>query len=232
MKTKVVVFTGSGISAESGISTFRDSGGLWEKYRIEDVATPQAWASNRKLVLDFYNQRRIQVIGAQPNAAHVALKQLESTFDVHIITQNVDDLHERAGSQRVLHLHGEIMKSRSSVDASCIYDVENGEINDGELCALGSQKRPHIVWFGEPVYEMDNAIRIVEQAEIFIVTGTSLEVYPAASLIHFCPDSVPKYLVDPQAHSFSHIKNLHLINEKAGTGIPSLVTQLIADAHV
>src|ERR1035441_2858614 len=166
---KVVVFTGSGVSAESGIKTFRDSGGLWEEYRIEDVATPEAWQRNPTLVIDFYNQRRRQVIEAKPNAAHVAIAQLQKKFDVQVITQNIDDLHERAGSMNVLHLHGEIRKSRSTLNPSLIYNIEGNDLFIGDKCVLGSQLRPHIVWFGEQVPLMDAAISLTEAANIFIV---------------------------------------------------------------
>ena len=187
MKPKLVVFTGAGISAESGIKTFRDSDGLWEEYNINDVATPQAWDRNRALVLDFYNKRRKQVIEAQPNKAHYALVALEKKYDVHIITQNIDDLHERAGSKKVLHLHGEIIKSRSTTNSSLIYKIKGTELNIVDKCERGAQLRPHIVWFGEQVPEMDNAYLIAGGAAIFIVVGTSLAVYPAAGLIDYTP---------------------------------------------
>lgn len=198
MKPKLIAFTGAGISAESGIKTFRDSDGLWEEYNINDVATPQAWDKNRALVLDFYNKRRKQVLEAQPNQAHHALVALEKEYDVHIVTQNIDDLHERAGSKKVLHLHGEIIKSRSTLDPSLIYKINGTELNIGDTCERGSQLRPHIVWFGEQVPEMDNAYLIVENAAILMVVGTSLAVYPAAGLIDYAPRHIPKYLIDPK----------------------------------
>ncbi|HEY4800889.1 MAG TPA: Sir2 family NAD-dependent protein deacetylase, partial [Bacteroidia bacterium] len=194
-KKKIVIFSGAGISAESGLKTFRDSGGLWEEYRVEDVATPEAWEENPARVTEFYNKRRRQVLDAKPNAAHFALVELEKKFEVHIITQNIDDLHERAGSKRVLHLHGEITKSRSSIDPGLIYSIKGATITMGDTCELGSQLRPHVVWFGERVPEMENACKIASTADIFVIIGTSLNVYPAASLIDFVPVSVKKYLI-------------------------------------
>jgi NAD-dependent deacetylase len=226
-KKKIVVFTGAGISAESGLKTFRDSGGLWEEYKVEDVATPEAWENNPEMVLTFYNKRRKQVMNAKPNAAHYALVELEKKFDVQIITQNIDDLHERAGSKKVLHLHGEIIKSRSSVDHSLIYKIKGTEIRIGENCAKGSQLRPHIVWFGENVPHMDEAGNIAAKADIFIIVGTSLNVYPAAGLVDFVPHDSPKYLIDPQAVSKDYISNLTVKRERAGTGVPELVKKLL-----
>jgi NAD-dependent deacetylase len=223
---RVVVFTGSGVSAESGIKTFRDSDGLWENYNIEDVATPQAWSRNRSMVLEFYNLRRKQVLDAKPNAAHLALAKLESKFDVHIITQNIDDLHERAGSTKVLHLHGEIRKARSSVDPSLVYEIAGSEIKEGEKCERGSQLRPHIVWFGEMVPELENAARLVSTADIFIVIGTSLLVYPAAGLVDYAPPEAEKYFIDPKAAA-ELAGEFHIIKENAGTGVPLLVEKLL-----
>ena len=226
---KIVVFTGAGMSAESGLKTFRDSDGLWEQYRIEDVATPQAFERNPKLVLDFYNERRKQVLNAKPNAAHFAIAELESKYDVQVITQNIDDLHERAGSQKVLHLHGEILKARSTMDVSLISKIKGEELNLGDLCAKGSQLRPHIVWFGEMVPMMDWACEIASEATIFIVVGTSLNVYPAANLINYAPLDCPVYLIDPNpvatnlSHQAKHIK------EKAGIGVPALVKKLVKE---
>jgi NAD-dependent deacetylase len=221
---KVVVLSGAGISAESGLKTFRDSDGLWENYRIEDVATPDAWRKNRKLVLDFYNERRRQVLKAEPNAAHVSLAGLQDKFDVTIVTQNIDDLHERAGSRKVLHLHGEISKSRSTVNPSLIYPIEGSELNEGEVCELGSQLRPHIVWFGEMVPALDEAALIVSKADIFIVVGTSLAVYPAAGLINFASSESEKYIVDPAA---IEINGFTAIREKAGTGVVKVVSSIM-----
>jgi NAD-dependent deacetylase len=227
MKPKLVVFTGAGISAESGIKTFRDSDGLWEEYNIIDVATPQAWRKNSALVLDFYNKRRKQVVEAQPNKAHHALVALEKKYDVHIITQNIDDLHERAGSKKVLHLHGEIMKSRSTTDSSLIYKIKGPELNIGDKCERGSQLRPHIVWFGEQVPEMENAYLIAGKADIFMVVGSSLVVYPAAGLIDYTPRNIPKYLIDPADVIVNGITNLTVIKEKAGIGLPMLAEELL-----
>jgi NAD-dependent deacetylase len=226
---KIVVFTGAGVSAESGIKTFRDSGGLWEEYDINEVATPQAFQKNPELVLDFYNQRRKQVIAASPNAAHKALAELEKKFDVQIITQNIDDLHERAGSKKVLHLHGEIMKSRSTRFPELVYDVKGNEIKMGELCEKGFQLRPHIVWFGEMVPMMEPAIDMVSNCDILIVIGTSLDVFPAAGLINYASESSKKYLVDPKAKRLPYIMNLEVIEKNAGEGVPVLVKKLLND---
>ena len=227
MKPKLVVFTGAGISAESGIKTFRDSDGLWEEYNIADVATPQAWDKNNELVLDFYNKRRKQALEAQPNKAHLALVALEKKYDVIIITQNIDDLHERAGSQKVLHLHGEIIKSRSTINPSIIYKIKGMELNIGDKCEQGSQLRPHIVWFGEMVPEMENACLIAREADIFMVVGTSMAVYPAAGLIDHTPAHIPKYLIDPGNVPVNGISNLTIIKEKAGVGLPVLAENLL-----
>jgi NAD-dependent deacetylase len=227
MKPKLVVFTGAGISAESGIRTFRDSGGLWEEYDINEVATPQAWERNRELVLEFYNKRRKQVLESSPNEAHYALVDLEKKYDVHIITQNIDDLHERAGSKKVLHLHGEITKSRSTVDPSLTYTISGSEIKLGEKCEKGSQLRPHIVWFGEMVPQMEVAYLIAEKADLFMVVGTSLAVYPAAGLIDYTPQEIPKYLIDPSDVKITGISNLTVIREKASVGLTMLAKELL-----
>ena len=224
---KIVVLTGAGISAESGIRTFRDSDGLWEEHRIEDVATPQAWHRNPDLVLTFYNQRRRQLLEASPNAAHIALSLLEKKYHVHIITQNVDDLHEQGGSTRVLHLHGELKKSRSTVDPSLVYPIEGWELKKGDLCEKGSQLRPHIVWFGEAVPNIVEAARIAGTADIFLVIGTSMKVYPAAGLMDYVPKEVPKYLIDPDAPAISWVPKLTVIKEKATRGVPELVKKLL-----
>ncbi|CCH02496.1 Silent information regulator protein Sir2 [Fibrella aestuarina BUZ 2] len=233
MKTrkKIVVLSGAGISAESGIATFRDSNGLWENHRIEDVATPEAWRRNRELVLDFYNQRRKQALTVEPNAGHQALVRLEEAYDVTIITQNVDGLHEKAGSSHVLHLHGELSKARSSVDESLIYEIDGWEIKLGDTCEKGSQLRPHIVWFGEAVPTMEEAVDIAITADMFIVVGTSLVVYPAAGLVDFIPDTVPIYVVDPNLPEVRRRPNLTLIGEPASTGLTKLADQLLAEAQ-
>ena len=224
---KIVVLTGAGISAESGLKTFRDSGGLWEEHRIEDVATFDGWQRNPQLVLTFYNERRKQLINAQPNAAHRALVRLEQKYDVQIITQNVDDLHERAGSSKVLHLHGELKKVRSTIDNNLVYDLKGWELKMGDKCEKGSQLRPHIVWFGEAVPMIQLATEMTERADIFIVIGTSLNVYPAASLVQFVPDKATMYLIDPNSGQLPYVKRLEIINEKAGIGTPSLVERLL-----
>jgi NAD-dependent deacetylase len=224
---KIVVLTGAGISAESGIKTFRDSGGLWEEHRVEDVATFDAWRRNPGLVLEFYNQRRKQLFEVKPNVAHLALARLEQKFDVQIITQNVDDLHEQAESSKVMHLHGELKKARSTYDPDYIIEIEGWELKLGDKCPEGYQLRPHIVWFGEAVPMIEPAIDLVMKADIFIVIGTSLNVYPAAGLIEDVPDASPKYLIDPKASGLPGIHNLTLIREKAGDGVPKLVDQLL-----
>jgi NAD-dependent deacetylase len=226
-KQKIVVFTGAGVSAESGLKTFRDGGGLWEEYNVMDVATPEAWSKDPAMVLDFYNKRRKQVIEAKPNDAHYALAELEKKYDVHIITQNIDNLHERAGSKKVLHLHGEIIKSRSSIDPTLIYPIKGWEIKMGQKCEKGSQLRPHIVWFGEMVPHMEEANLIAAAAEIFIIIGTSLFVYPAAGLVDYAPHEIPKYLIDPNETKSSGIQNLTLIKEKAGKGMKQLLEILM-----
>jgi len=224
------VLTGAGISAESGLSTFRDSGGLWEEYNVYEVATPEAWEKDQKLVLDFYNQRRKQVLEAEPNAAHYALASLEEKFNVTIITQNVDDLHERAGSTNIIHLHGEITKAQSSVDPSLVYDIEDWELKSGKKCEKGSQLRPYIVWFGEAVPKMTDASIITESAAKLIIIGTSLNVYPAAGLIDIAGKQIDKYLIDPNEMNVGGVKNLTIIKEKASTGVPKLAEELLANS--
>ena len=226
---KIVVLSGAGISAESGIRTFRASDGLWEEHRIEDVATFDAWLRNPDLVQQFYNQRRKQLYEVEPNAAHYALVKLEKKFDLKIITQNVDDLHERAGSNNVLHLHGELKKSRSTVDPALVYDIKGWELKMGDKCEKGSQLRPNIVWFGEEVPMIVPAAQLSRMADIFIVIGTSLNVYPAAGLIEEASYSSMKYLVDPNDCRVGHIPNLTILKEKAGWGVPKLVEQLLAE---
>ncbi|MGB7785407.1 MAG: NAD-dependent deacylase [Salinimicrobium sp.] len=222
---KVVVLTGAGVSAESGIKTFRDADGLWEGHDVMDVATPQAWQRNQELVLDFYNQRRRQLKMVEPNAAHLALKELEQKYEVHIITQNVDDLHERAGSKNVIHLHGELMKARSTFDEDLILDWE-GDIKPGDFCEHNHQLRPHVVWFGEAVPMMEKAIEITSRADILIIIGTSMQVYPAAGLIEFIERDTPVYFIDPKP-SIAEQKNLSIFAEKASVGVPKLVDRLL-----
>mgnify|MGYP000856631023 FL=1 len=224
---KIVVLTGAGMSAESGIRTFRDSNGLWEEHRVEDVATYDAWLRNQQLVLDFYNQRRKQLYEVTPNAGHLALVELEKKFEVQIITQNVDDLHERAGSAHVLHLHGELKKARSTVDETLVYELPGWELKKGDLCEKGSQLRPHIVWFGEAVPMIEPALELAAQADIFIVIGTSLNVYPAAGLVYYVKDQTPVYLIDPHAEMLQGVNNLTVFRETAGTGVPKLVKMLL-----
>jgi len=223
---RLVVLTGAGISAESGIKTFRDADGLWNNYRIEEVASPVAWERDPELVLEFYNMRRKQLYEVEPNAAHVALAELEKEFDVEIITQNVDDLHERAGSTKVLHLHGELKKVRSTADPSYVVMLDGWELKLGDLCPKGAQLRPHIVWFGEEVPNIMTAGTITHQADIFVVIGTSLQVYPAAGLLHHAPHSIPKFLIDPNAAPNQYIQNLTVIRDKATTGVSQLIPLL------
>lgn len=221
MKPHIVVLTGSGISAESGIRTFRDNGGLWEQHRVEDVATPQAFMRDPELVLRFYNERRQQLKTVEPNAAHQALAELESDCRVSIITQNVDDLHERAGSTTVLHLHGELTKVRSTRYEDLIYERKD-DINIGDLCERGHQLRPHIVWFGEAVPMLEPAVDIVAQADAVMVIGTSMQVYPAASLMHYAPQGAHTWFVDP-APAVSSSDKLTIIAEKASIGVPQAI---------
>jgi len=221
-KKRLVVFTGAGISAESGIKTFRDAGGLWEQFKIEDVATYEAWQKNKAMVLDFYNERRRQVMAAEPNVAHRFLADLQKKFDVHVITQNVDDLHERAGSKKVLHVHGEIMKARSTVDPHLVYPLTASELNLGDVCEKGSQLRPHIVWFGEMVPEMDKANHLAEKADLFVVIGTSLNVYPAAGVLNYVSPYAPTWLIDPADFQLDYVKQLKHIRQTAVKGIEEL----------
>ncbi len=223
MKKKLVVLSGAGISAESGLQTFRDGDGLWENYRIEEVATPEAWEQNPSLVLNFYNMRRQQVLNAQPNEAHFILAELEKDFDVEIITQNIDDLHERAGSQNVLHLHGEILKKRCTIDSKNITTAE--DIMQLERSPKGGHWRPHIVWFGEEVPMLETAIQRTQNADVFLVIGTSLLVYPAASLVEFTSDKCEKWIIDPKIPH--HIpNNFHFIKESATKGMREYVQRL------
>ena len=227
MKKKVIVLTGAGISAESGISTFRDSDGLWEQYRVEDVATPEGYEKDRALVLDFYNQRRRQLKDVEPNEGHRQLVRLEKDFDVHIITQNVDNLHERAGSTQVLHLHGELTKARSERNPNLITDIGYEDIHLGDKAEDGCQLRPFIVWFGEAVPNIEPAAELCEQADYFVVVGTSMNVYPAAGLIHYVPRGVPCYLVDPKAVPVS--RPVTIFQEKAGTGVKKVVDLILEE---
>ena len=213
------------MSQESGIRTFRDMGGLWEEYDVTEVATPEAWVNNPMLVMKFYNDRRKQLYESEPNAGHLGLVDLENDFEVHIITQNIDDLHERAGSSSVLHLHGELNKARSSVDESLIYDIDGWELKFGQKCAKGSQLRPYIVWFGEAVPAMDDAIPIVESADILAVIGTSLNVYPAAGLVNYAKRGTSIFVIDPERPSV-YIRNVNYIQEKAGKGVEILKEKL------
>ena len=222
---KVVVLTGAGISAESGISTFRDSDGLWEQYRVEDVATYDAYVRNPKLVLDFYNERRRQLFSVKPNEGHRQLVRLEEKYDVRIITQNIDNLHEQAGSTSVLHLHGELTKARSDRNDDLIVEIGDRDIHLGDKAPDGAQLRPHIVWFGEAVPNIEPAAALCEKADYFIVVGTSMNVYPAAGLIHYVPRSTPCYLVDPKAVPISI--PVTIVQEKAGTGVKKVVDELL-----
>lgn len=226
-KPKLVVLSGSGISAESGIPTFRDSGGLWEGYRVEDVATPEAWRKDRALVLDFYNQRRKKALEVKPNRGHEVLVELEQYFNVIVVTQNVDNLHERAGSTHVIHLHGSLFESRSTLDENLIYPIEGWELNIGDKCERGSQLRPNIVWFGEAVPLMEKAAHLAADADIFLVVGTSMVVYPAAGLIEYVPRQIPKYIVDPGNPEVRPYSNLTFITEKASTGMEKVKKILV-----
>jgi NAD-dependent deacetylase len=221
-KKKLVVLTGAGISAESGLRTFRDSDGLWEGYEVTEVATPRAWQKNPQLVLDFYNMRRKNVADAKPNAAHYGLAELEKDFDVTIITQNIDDLHERAGSTNVLHLHGEIFKMRSENNEELVYEIRD-DMKWGDKAADGSQLRPAIVWFEEAVPKIEEAIPLVHRADIFVVAGTSLVVYPAAGLVNYAATHVPKYIIDKKIPYTTGIHNLTIIEKPATEGVGELV---------
>jgi len=223
----IVVLTGAGMSAESGIKTFRDAGGLWEGFEIEEVATPGAFEKNPKLVFDFYNQRRKQLFDVKPNKAHHYLKDLENYYNVTIITQNVDDLHERAKSSKIIHLHGELRKVRSTKDETFVLDWET-DLHLGDVDTKGNQLRPHIVWFGEPVPMLDKAIKIVKEADILVIIGTSMKVYPAASLINFIKLETPIYFIDPKPTiSKNNYKNLTLIKNGAVNGTKDLLKKLV-----
>ncbi len=222
---KLVVLSGAGMSQESGLKTFREMGGLWENYNVEDVASYDSWQKNPELVMDFYNQRRKQLLEAEPNDGHYGIAELEEWFNVSIVTQNVDDLHERAGSTHVLHLHGELKKVRSTIDPDLVYTMDDWELKFGDKCEKGSQLRPHIVWFGEPVPALYDAIPIVQEADIIVVIGTSLVVYPAAGLVHYAKPDAQVFVVDPNRPEVA-IKNVVYIEEKAGRGVDILKGKL------
>ncbi len=222
---KIAVLTGAGISAESGINTFRDANGLWEGHDIMEVASPIGWENNPELVLDFYNKRRSQLPTVVPNKGHLALAELEKKYDVTIITQNVDDLHERAGSTTIIHLHGELLKVRSQFDEQLIFDWKK-DLHLGDLCEHQSQLRPHIVWFGEDVPMMDVAIEVTERADVVIIIGTSMQVYPAAGLLQYAPRTSPIYFIDPKP-TILPTDRLTILSEKATTGVPKVVNELL-----
>ncbi|MDI1232671.1 MAG: NAD-dependent deacylase [bacterium] len=224
----IVILSGAGMSAESGISTFRDAGGLWEGHDIMEVASPEGWRKNPELVTEFYNKRRLQLAEVEPNAGHLALKLLEAENQVTIITQNVDDLHERAGSNTIVHLHGELTKMRSSEYENDIYEVGYEAISYGTLCSKGTLLRPHIVWFGEAVPMIDKAIDMISNAQVLIIVGTSLEVYPAAGLMHYAPTDCLIYLIDPNRHQNLNNSRIELIKDTAANALPKLVTELIS----
>ena len=226
MKKKIVVLTGAGVSAESGINTFRDADGLWEGHDVMEVASPQGFARDPELVLDFYNQRRRQLSKVEPNMAHLALAELEASHEVIIITQNVDDLHERAGSTNVIHLHGELLKARSVKNEKTVRDWTT-DLNLGDLCPEGHQLRPHIVWFGEMVPLLETAATNVERADIVIIIGTSMQVYPAAGLVNFAKPGIPIYFIDPRPSiSENDFDNLTILKETAAKGVPALLANL------
>ena len=223
---RIVVLTGAGMSAESGIKTFRDANGLWEGHDVMEVASPEGWYKNKELVLEFYNQRRKQLLGVKPNKAHQLLVDLEKKYNIQIVTQNVDDLHERAGSKNVLHLHGELFKVKSIFNDSLVYDWKK-DLKTGDMGEDGNQLRPHIVWFGEAVPMLDQAIEITKTAEILVIIGTSMQVYPAASLIHYIQSSIPVYFIDPKPNiSQNNYNNLTIISDKASIGVEKLIKLL------
>lgn len=226
---KIVVLTGAGISAESGIETFRDAGGLWEGHDVMEVASPEGWRKNKELVLDFYNQRRRQLHEVKPNAGHKALVELEKKYQVVIVTQNIDNLHEAAGSKKIIHLHGELMKARSTVYEELIYDY-TGDIKLGDKCERGAQLRPHIVWFGEMVPMLESAAYETSTADIVIIIGTSMQVYPAAGLVGYAPEGVPIYYIDPKPtinYELERSNNLKVVSENATTGVRKVVEELL-----
>ena len=219
---KLVVLSGAGMSAESGIRTFRDMGGLWNEYDVMEVASPTAWANNPNLVHQFYNERRKQLFECEPNKGHKLVAELEKHYDVEIVTQNVDDLHERAGSTKILHLHGELKKARSTVDSNLIYELDNWELTLKDTCEKGSPLRPHIVWFGEGVPAISDAAEIVAKADVFLIIGTSLNVYPAAGLTDYIPDDTPIYVIDPNQPNVQSKQNITYIRETASVGMEKL----------
>ncbi|MGY5849696.1 SIR2 family NAD-dependent protein deacylase [Salegentibacter sp. F14] len=225
---KIVILTGAGVSAESGISTFRDVDGLWENHDIMEVASPQGWARDQELVLKFYNKRRRQLLKVNPNPAHYALAKLEKYYQVEIITQNIDDLHERAGSTKVTHLHGELLKARSTFNPDLVMDWKR-DIKIGDFCEYNYQLRPHVVWFGEAVPLFEKAIEITSKADILVIIGTSMQVYPAASLMEYAPSNIPVYFIDPSPNVRPG-QHLQVISEPASTGVPQLVDKLIGSA--
>lgn len=224
---KLVVLTGSGISAESGIKTFREMGGLWEEYDVHEVASPHGWARDMDLVLRFYNERRKKLMDCEPNMGHIALAELEEYFDVEVITQNVDNLHERAGSKKILHLHGELTKVRSTGNPETVFELDGWELKRGDTCNEGHQLRPHIVWFGEPVPLIEEAARITSQADAFAVVGSSLAVYPAAGLVNYAPADAPVFLVDPNEIAIPVLRDVEQIQEPASIGVPILKQKLL-----
>jgi NAD-dependent deacetylase len=224
---KLIILTGAGMSSESGIKTFRDSDGLWEEYDVNEVATPMGWRKDMDLVLRFYNERRRQLATCKPNNGHTGLALLEKHFEVHIITQNIDNLHERAGSSKILHLHGELTKARSTSDPSLIYEIGYNDINRGDHCEKGSQLRPHIVWFGEEVPMMEEAVRITGDADIFVVIGSSLNVYPAAGLIHYVSEKASVWLIDPKDVIVPVNRKVEVIKSKASEGVVILTERLV-----
>jgi NAD-dependent deacetylase len=226
-KKRLVVLSGAGISAESGIPTFRDSNGLWEGFRVEDVASPEGWYRDPVVVLDFYNQRRKRALEVKPNRGHEILAELERDFEVTVVTQNVDDLHERAGSSHVIHLHGSLFESRSTLDENLVYAIDGWELSLGDLCERGSQLRPNIVWFGEMVPLMEVAAEYASRADFFVVVGTSLAVYPAAGLINYVPFETMKYVVDPKPLDVGNLPFVKMIQEKASTGMELVKQELL-----
>ncbi len=227
-KKKLVVLSGAGMSAESGIKTFREMGGLWEEYEVTEVATPEAWQRDPELVMRFYNERRKQLLDVQPNYGHIGLVELEQYFDVQIITQNVDDLHERAGSIRILHLHGELRKARSTQDPTLISEIDGWELNLGDKCAKGYQLRPHIVWFGEAVPNIEKAVPFMEEADVVVVIGTSMQVYPAASLIYYAPSGTPVFVIDPNETSVGSDEAITYLRMGASEGVQKLKELLLS----